>query len=222
MNVELISRTQSLVEGVDTQDLIAFVARIAKVKENPERLIRYLIKNSHWSPFTHVYFGFKVDTSRAIGRQMLRHTSLSMQEWSQRYEEEIMGFEPIEIRRKAEKNRQSSEEVFNPPMWYKEEDQVVNYQVRAEEAIEAHLRATEELYRELIRAGVASECARMILPECTKTTLIFTGNVRSWIHFLELRLDHHTQKEARLVAEAIRDILVGEIPAIFEALKKEE
>lgn len=209
MKVEIISRTQSLVEGVETQDLTAYIARIGKVKDNPARLLKYLIANKHWSPFSHTYFGFKVETSRSIGRQMIRHTSLSMQEWSQRYEDEVMGFEPIELRRKAEKNRQSSEDVFDPE---------IHEYTNASELIKQHLEDAETLYNSLIKAGVASECARFILPECTKTTLIFTGNIRSWIHFLELRLDHHTQKEARLVAEEIYTLLLKEIPVVFEAL----
>lgn len=216
MKVELISRTQSLVEGVENQDLIAYVARIGKVKDNPAKLLKYLIKNKHWSPFTHLYFGFKVETSRAIGRQMLRHTSLSMQEWSQRYEEEVMGFEPIELRRKHEKNRQSSQEVFDPRVTL---TPTSSMDILASSLISQHLENTRKIYDALIRAGVASECARFILPECTKSTLIFTGNVRSWIHFLELRLDEHTQKEARMVAEEIKNYLLHEIPVIFEALK---
>lgn len=210
MKVTLISKTQSLVEGVEMQDLIAYVARIGKVKDNPAKLLKYLIKNKHWSPFTHVYFGFKVETSRAIGRQFIRHTSLSMQEWSQRYEEEIMGFEPIELRQKADKNRQSSTEIFDPYMGHSNE--------KASELIRKHLENSEALYTSLVAHGVATECARFILPECTQTTLIFTGNVRSWIHFLEGRLDGHAQKEIRLIAQEIHTILIAEIPVVFKAL----
>src|ERR1017187_6133644 len=105
MLVEIVAKTLPLIEDVSTAEFAAYVARIGKVKENPEKLMAYMIKHNHWSPFQHTYFTFKIETSRAIGRQMLRHLSFTFQELSQRYEE-VLEFEPIELRMQSEVNRQ--------------------------------------------------------------------------------------------------------------------
>lgn len=199
MKVEMVAMTKPLIEGVSVEDFTAYIARIGKVKDNPKKLIKYLIKNKHWSPFEHTYVTFKIETSRAIGRQILRHRSFTFQELSQRYEE-VLEFEEIELRREHPTNRQSSTEVFDP--FLKESG-------NASLTIERFLKRAQELYNELLEAGVAKECARMILPECTRTTMLFTGNLRSWIHFLEIRKDEHAQKEVRLISEEIEKQLLN-------------
>lgn len=194
-----------IVEGVSTADFAAYVARIGKVKENPEKLMKYLIAHAHWSPFEHTFFTFKIRTSRAIGRELLRHRSFTFQELSQRYEE-VMEFEPIELRRQADKNRQSSEEVIDP---------LIYPQVTCQMEIAGILNSISALYQELMRLGVARECARFILPECTSTTILMSGSLRSWIHFLAIRDDEHAQKEAQLIAKMIKATLIEEVPNLF-------
>lgn len=218
MKVEIVGITKSLVEGVSTEDFTAYVARIGKVKDNPERLLRFLIKHSHWSPLEHTYLSFKIETSRAIGRELLRHRSFVFQELSQRYEE-VMEFEPIELRKQSENNRQSSEEVFNP------EIQLSQYEkenVEASWVIEKTLDEIQRVYSSLLEAGVARECARMILPECTRTTIIMTGNIRSWIHFIGLREASNAQKEAQLIATEVREKLIEYLPNVYKVVTNKE
>ena len=211
--VELIAKTVPSVENVSTEEFAAYIARIGKVKENPEKLLAYLIKHKHWSPFEHTFFTFKIKTSRAIGRELLRHRSFTFQELSQRYEE-IMEFEPIELREQAKNNRQSSNEVINPRITYNELDgqEVTN---EASNAVSEALHVISSLYQSLLKAGVARECARFILPECTSTTILMTGSLRSWIHFLELRDDVRAQKEAQIIAKSIKNLLIKEVPIVF-------
>jgi thymidylate synthase (FAD) len=125
--------------------------------------------------------------------------------------------ELIELRKQAENNRQSSGEVINPKVFNND-----NYYhiATASDAIDISLSMIKQLYQELLNAGVARECARMILPECTSTTILMTGNLRSWIHFLDLRDDERAQKEAQLVAREIKAFLTKEIPGMFGELNK--
>lgn len=176
--------------------------------EAPEGLINYLIKNRHWSPFEHAYLTFEIKTSRAIGTQILRHRSFTFQEFSQRYAK-VTEIEPIELRRQAQTNRQSSEEVFDPV--------IESVGKKANFIIENYIKAGQELYDKLLEAGVAKECARMILPMATSTTIYMTGNVRSWIHFLELRDDPHAQLEAQIIARQIKAIIIEQLPMISKA-----
>lgn len=195
---------------------IVEIARVSSSRsdksEAPEGLIKYLINNKHWSPFEHSFLTFEIVTSKAIGIQLLRHRSFTFQEFSQRYAI-IDNFEPIELRRQAEKNRQSSEDIFNPVY--------VNSEKRITDAIseiEMYLKRGKELYKELLAEGIAKECARFILPMSTQTTIYMSGPVRSWIHFLSLRDDGHAQKEAQLIAKEIKKIFVKELPIISSAL----
>lgn len=196
---------------------IVEIARVSSSREDkkadPDKLINYLIKNKHWSPFEHSYLTFEIKTTKAIGIQLLRHRSFTFQELSQRYAE-IEGYEFPEIRRQAEKDRQSSTEVFEPMI----KDPISGEEYDAGSAISAYLQQGEHLYKELIRAGVAKECARMILPMCTETIIYMTGSVRSWIHFLDIRDDSHTQKECQSVAKEIKKIFVKELPIISKVL----
>lgn len=195
--------------------MIAKIARVSNSsnQENPDYvgLIRYLIKNKHWSPFEMVSACFEIRTSRAISAQIIRHRSFSYQEFSQRYAE-VIDVEPIEIRRQAKTNRQSSEEIFDPVVAYFHDE------MTASDAIDLCLYNTGFLYCRLIEAGVAKECARMIMPLASSTTIYMTGTLRSWIHYLSLRNDEHAQKEHREIAIEIENELREHFPVVFEAL----
>lgn len=191
---------------------IVEIARVSSSRTNKtealDGLINYLIKNNHWSPFEHSYMTVSIVTSKAIGIQLLRHRSFTFQEFSQRYAM-VENMEPIELREQAATNRQSSTDVFDPIM--------KDSGLRASEVIKIMLDGIMETYQDLIALGVAKECSRMILPMCTETTIYMTGSIRSWIHFLDIRLDGHAQKEAQLIAQAIRDIFIAELPIISKA-----
>lgn len=211
----------------DIEKTIVEIARVSSSRkdksEKPEGLLNYLIRNKHWSPFEHGFITMEIETSKAIGIQLLRHRSFTFQEFSQRYQDvskvsdEGM-FEDIELREQASNNRQSSTEVFNPIInntWTVDD----SYDMTSSTAIEDLLDKCERLYGELLDAGVARECARMILPMATKTRIYMTGSVRSWIHFLQLRDDGHAQKEAQEIAREIKAILSEELPIISKALE---
>jgi len=150
---------------------------------------------------------FEIQTSRAIAAQILRHRSFSFQEFSQRYSV-ATALEPIEIRKQGKTNRQ----VGDDPV------ELTNIQaIKLENA----QRQCIEIYNELVESGIAKECARMVLPLNTSTTLYMNGTLRSWVHYLELRTKQDTQKEHRDIAIAIRDILFKQYPIIAEALKEE-
>lgn len=167
------------------------------------KLLKYLIESGHWSPFEMVSFGFEVETSRAIGTQLLRHRSFSFQEFSQRYSR-VEAIENFELRIQADKNRQSSTGAYS------------NMRL-IQEAFEL-TKASQDLYERLVDDGVAKECARMILPLAAQTTIIMSGTLRSWIHFLGQRCDEHAQKEIRLIAIEVRKELTRVCPWTAEAL----
>ncbi len=209
MDVKLVSMTNILVDGIDTpEELIVYIARVSSPNnqlnmETAPKLIRYLIQNKHWSPFEMVNICFEIETSRAISQQLVRHKSFSFQEFSQRYSE-VEDFEPIELRKKAIKNRQSSSDIIDD----KALQDVVNKAVDGSFAC----------YNLLLENGVAKEVARMVLPLTTKTRLYMNGSLRSWIHFLDVRNSEHAQKEIRLIAQEIENILKQHFPNTFEAL----
>ncbi|MCB0444163.1 MAG: FAD-dependent thymidylate synthase [Gelidibacter sp.] len=210
----------------DIENTIVEIARVSSSREDktaqPEKLINYLIRNKHFSPFEHGYITMEIETSKAIGIQLLRHRSFTFQEFSQRYQDvgklsEDGMFEEIELRKQAVDNRQSSTEVFNPEIIIR--NNVESFKLEAENAIYLFLEQAQNLYNSLLEAGVAREQARMILPMATKTRIYMTGSVRSWIHFLGLRDDGHAQKEIQEVAKAIKNILITELPLISNALQ---
>jgi len=222
MNVKLISVTQPQVDGCDdkvmsAEDIIAYCARVSNPKnqhnvKTAPKLLKFLIKHKHWSPFELANMCVEIKTSRAIAAQILRHRSFSFQEFSQRYSD-ATEFEATELRRQAEKNRQSSEEEINPvlPSDYKN--------ITAYTAVRDHFHKSKRLYDELIKEGVARECARMVLPLGTQTTMYMNGTVRSWIHYINLRAEENTQKEHRDIANAIKDIFIQQFPNTSEALE---
>lgn len=210
MEVTLVSNTP------DPEWFVSYIARVSSPEnqESPNyaKLIKYLLRNKHFSPFEHSYFTFRIVTSRAIAAQILRHRSLTFQELSQRYAV-VDAIESIELRRQAVKNRQSSDEVFDPIIQL--EDGLDN---KASELVWYQIRNAGLVYQALIEAGVAKECARMVLPMATQTTLYATGSIRSWIHYLNLRNDEHSQLEHQLVAREIESTLRMHLPIIFTAL----
>jgi len=195
---------------------IVEIARVSSSRQDkseaPEGLINYLIKHKHWSPFEHSFITFEIITSKAIGIQLLRHRSFTFQEFSQRYAV-VQEAEPVEIRRQADRNRQSSEEVFNPLCIIEQ-----GVHPNASELVQNTIDMCFKSYEALITAGVAKECARMVLPMATQTTIYMTGSIRSWIHFLEIRDDGHAQKEAQLIAREIKKLFIQELPIISKAL----
>lgn len=212
----------------DIEKTIVEIARVSSSRkdksEDPKGLINYLIGNHHWSPFEHGYITMEIETSKAIGIQLLRHRSFTFQEFSQRYQDvgKVSGegmFEDVGIRRQATNNRQSSKEVFNPIILDPFYSDIHNSKTDADSSIKEILAISSHLYQRLLEAGVAREQARMVLPMATKTRIYMTGSVRSWVHFIKLRDDGHAQKEAREIARAIKDILKVELPLISGALK---
>lgn len=191
---------------------IIHIARVSNPsnQDNPEYagLIRYCIKHKHWSVFEHAHMTLDVSTSIAMATQILRHRTMCFQQFSQRYADATqLGFEPIEFRLKAEKNRQSSAEPISPEL-----DQEL------QEKWFAILEQIQHFYAELMSHNIANECARFILPQCTTTHLYVTGNIRSWIHYIELRNEEGTQKEHRQVAFAAKKIFCQHLPVIALAL----
>lgn len=214
--VELISKTIGLnsYKELDNNEIIAAIARHGTIKENGGKLVKYLMDNKHWSPLQHISFGFKIETRRSISAQIFRHRSLNGQEWSLRYAEPL-GFEDIELRREHPTNRQSSSEIFDPVL------DIVDYnfgEIKASDRIQKLMYDVKNLYKELIDAGVAKECARDILPLCTKTTIHITGTLRDLLGFLNVRHTSETQKECRDIAYEIGLALENEIPEIMQTI----
>lgn len=196
-----------------TPDAEALITRMARVSnpsnadnlETAPRLLRYLIRHRHWSPFEMAGLCVKIETERDIAAQILRHRSFSFQEFSTRYARTA----PAEIpafRRQDDKNRQASHDDLSAKA-------VRDFTHAASETI-AHAYA---VYERLLADGVAKECARRILPLCTPTTLYVHGTLRSWIHYIQLRTEAGTQLEHRQIAEACRDIFAEQFPIIAEA-----
>ena len=200
----------------NAEDHIVEIARVSSSrkdkKANATGLLKYLVRHKHWSPFEHSHATFEIETSKAIGIQLIRHRSFSFQEFSQRYQDvNRLGdiFEPIELRAQCEDNRQSSTEVINP---------LLPNGVSSDASIKVHLERSHQLYNDLLEAGIAREQARMVLPLVTTTKIHMTGSIRSWIHFLELRDDGHAQKEIQLIAKEIKHIFIQEFQIISKAL----
>jgi thymidylate synthase (FAD) len=206
----------------NAEDHIVEVARVSSSRKNkkdkPEGLLSYLVRHKHWSPFEHGHATFEIETSKAIGIQLIRHRSFSFQEFSQRYQDVNhldTIFEPIELRSQCEDNRQSSVEVIDPKI------PVEGGSLLASDMINTFLGSAYKLYNQLLEAGVAREQARMVLPLATTTKIHMTGSIRSWIHFLELRDDEHAQKEIQMVAKEIKKHFVKQFPIISKALEYE-
>ena len=218
MNVKLVSTTKPNIEGLNkAEDIIVYCARVSNPNnqlniDTGAKLLKYCIKHGHWSIFEQVDMTVEIKTSRAIAAQILRHKTFSFQEFSQRYAE-VQEFEPVELRKQGKTNRQVGDEIFNPILIMLDKNRT------ASEMVEYHIEYSKSLYNRLISAGVARECARMVLPLNVQTTLYMKGNVRSWIHYLQLRTKEDTQKEHRLVAEQIKYIFKTQFPIISDAIE---
>lgn len=211
-NVKLVAVTKSSVEGIDTAEgLITYVARVSNPtnqmnEESAPKLLKYLIKNKHWSPFELVHMTVEIKTSRAIAQQILRHRSFSFQEFSQRYStatEMIM----YKARRQDVKNRQNSIDDIckSDQLWFN--------------SAQNDVQSTCNLwYERALKKGIAKEQARFLLPLSTATTLYMSGSIRSWIHYMQLRMDLSTQLEHREIANEIYDIFTNNFPNITMAL----
>ena len=222
MKVRLISYSKPsreiIDEGLyDVQELIAFCARVSNPSnqfntETSEKLIRYLVKNQHWSPLEMVSACIEIETTRDIARQILRHRSFSFQEFSQRYADPTkdLSFELKEARLQDPKNRQNSVENTNLAVatWWEERQKRV-------------IREAEEAYAWAIENGIAKEQARAVLPEgLTVSRLYMNGTLRSWIHFIELRSANGTQKEHQLVAQQCAKVIAEIFPLAEEFVSK--
>ena len=206
--VKLISVTP------DAEKTIGYIARVSNPKnqENPNvsGLLGYCIKHQHWSVFEQAHMTLEIETTRGLAAQILRHRSFTFQEFSQRYANtNFLGAIPVpDLRRQDEKNRQNSI------------DDVPQKQVEfLQKEIQAYFAEGLDLYNELIREGIAKECARFVLPLATPTRLYMTGTLRSWIHYIDLRSGHGTQKEHMDIANACKDIFKVQFPTVSEALE---
>ena len=214
MYVKFVGKTVGLnkYSELNSEEIVAAIARHGVVKEDNGKLVRYLMDHKHWSPLDMINFVFEIETSRAMGRHIIRHSSLKPQEHSQRYSNRIQ-FEPIELRKESKINRQSSTEVFDPIMKL-----YLGGEYKASQTIEHALNHINNIYNRLIKAGVAKECARMILPECTTTIMTFNGTLRSWLSFLNVRVHEDAQKEVRDIAYLIGEYLEKELPNVFNKI----
>jgi thymidylate synthase (FAD) len=208
MNVKLISVTP------DAEKLIAYCARVSnpnnQENDNYAKLIKYCIDNKHWSIFEQGFLTLEINTSRGIAAQILRHRSLTFQEFSQRYADANLLAEDIpifELRSQDNKNRQNSLNNVGDEIKTK-----WNTQIRE------HFAKAKSLYDGMIKDGIAKECARFILPLATPTRLYVSGSIRSWVHYIDLRSSNGTQKEHMDIANQCKDIFVEEFPVISEAL----
>ena len=199
-----------------TPDAEALVGKIARVsnpdnENNPkvEKLLKYLIKHRHWSPFEMVSMCVEIHTTRAISPQILRHRSFSFQEFSQRYAIPPDTFATVvpELRRQDKKNRQNS--IDDLPQETKE---------YYKERMDNHFREAGNLYESLLHSDVAKECARSVLPLNTVTRLYMTGTIRSWLHYCDLRCANGTQEEHKQIADSIKTIITEQLPTIAHAM----
>jgi thymidylate synthase (FAD) len=201
----------------DAESLLAYIARVSNPanqdNDNYAKLLQYMVKNQHWSPFEMVSACFEIDTTRDIARQILRHRSFSFQEFSQRYAvvSELPPVEPREARLQDAKNRQSSIETEDPNIqgwWDMVQDNVDTY--------------AKDIYEQALEKGIAKEVARAVLPEgLTPTRMYMSGTIRSWMHYCQLRSGNGTQKEHQEIAKQISDTLATQLPESWKALMGE-
>ena len=220
MKVELISYSQPAEYFAENMtELVAFCARVSNPdnqsnKDTSEKLIRYLIKNQHWSPLEMVSMCLEIETTRDIARQMLRHRSFSFQEFSQRYADPTkeLDFVTREARLQDTKNRQNSIVVDDQLLqneWYRAQQRVIY--------------AAKREYEWAIANGIAKEQARAVLPEgLTVSRLYMNGTLRSWIHYIQLRSANGTQKEHRAIAHNCAEVIAKVFPMANEFITQEQ
>ena len=208
-----MSHTVKLIHSTPYGDnLVAYMARVSNPDnqnntETSARLIKYLIKHKHWSPFEMVNMCVEINTTRSIAAQILRHRSFSFQEFSQRYA--VVNDNPVipDLRRQDTENRQNSIDDLDP--FTKQE-----LQLKAQFVFDQ----AQMLYDEMLGAGVAKECAREVLPLSTPTTLYMNGTLRSWIHYTDLRCANGTQKEHQQIADQCLELVKECFPLVSKAL----
>ena len=196
----------------DGDNLVAYMARVSNPSnqhnsETAPKLIRYLIKHKHWSPFEMVSMCLKIQTTRSVAAQILRHRSFSFQEFSQRYAQVVDNPVIPDLRRQDTKNRQNSIDDLDP---FTKQD----LQLKAKFVFEQ----SQLLYDEMIDAGVAKECARDVLPLSTPTTLYMHGNLRSWLTYADLRSGHGTQLEHKLIADSAKEQIAKYFPQCYAGM----
>ena len=208
MNVKLVSITP------DAEQTMAYIARVSNPSNQDNEkyagLLKYCIKHNHWSVFEQSSMSLEIETTRAIAAQILRHRSFTFQEFSQRYaaSTSLGNIDLPELRRQDEKNRQNSTDDLDPELIEKLNKQMITL-----------FSSSKALYESMLKQGVAKECARMVLPLCTPTRIYMTGSCRSWIHYINLRSAHGTQKEHMEIAEACRKVFTEQFPSVSEALE---
>ena len=197
----------------DAEKTMGYIARVSNPKNqnnpNVAGLLKYCIEHGHWSVFEQAHMTLSIETTRGLAAQILRHRSFTYQEFSQRYADSSLLGDSIplpELRRQDDKNRQNSIDDVDPLM-----------QQDFEIKMQRHFVNGMHLYKEMLDAGIAKECARFVLPLATPTKLYMSGSIRSWMHYIDLRSAHGTQKEHMDIAEACRDIFIEQFPIIAEA-----
>ena len=209
MNVSLISVSP------DAEKHMAYCARVSnpnnQENDNYAGLLRYCIKHQHWSIFEQAFMTLEINTTRGLAAQILRHRSFTFQEFSQRYADTNLLDANIplpELRRQDTKNRQNSI------------DDIPEKQIKfLQDRIQLYFNEGMDLYNELLREGIAKECARFVLPLATPTRIYMSGSVRSWVHYIDLRSGHGTQKEHMDIANACKSIFTEQFPTVSEALE---
>ena len=209
MNVSLVSVSP------DAEKHMAYCARVSNPNnqdnDNYAGLLRYCIKHQHWSIFEQAFMTLEINTTRGLAAQILRHRSFTFQEFSQRYADTNLLDANIplpDLRRQDTKNRQNS--IDDIP------EEQINF---LQERIRQYFNEGMDLYNELLREGIAKECARFVLPLATPTRIYMSGSVRSWIHYIDLRSGHGTQKEHMDIANACKSIFTEQFPTVSEALQ---
>ena len=209
MNVKLISVTP------DAEKMMGYVARVSNPsnQENPKvaGLLKYCVKHQHWSVFEQSFMTLEIETTRGLAAQILRHRSFTFQEFSQRYADSSLLSANIplpELRRQDTKNRQNSIDDIDPFIQHKYEMLMQDYFAQG-----------MDLYQQMLTDGIAKECCRFVLPLATPTRLYMSGCCRSWIHYIDLRSAHGTQKEHMDIAEACKNVFVEQFPTVAEALE---
>ena len=207
--VKLISVTP------DAEKHMAYVARVSNPQNQDNEkfagLLRYCIQHGHWSVFEQAFMTLEINTTRGLAAQILRHRSFTYQEFSQRYADVSYIREDIplpELRRQDTKNRQNSIDDIDP---ITQQDFEIDMRKHFDQSI--------DLYKKMLHAGVAKECARFVLPLATPTRIYMTGSVRSWVHYIDLRSAHGTQKEHMDLVENVRKIFVEQFPIVSQALE---
>ena len=194
---------------------MGYVARVSNPnnQDNPNvaGLLKYCIKHNHWSVFEQAHMTVEIETTRGIAAQVLRHRSFTFQEFSQRYADVSYIREDIPLpalRRQDDKNRQNSIDDIDPHTRQ-------NFEIE----MRKHFDQSIDLYKKMLHADIAKECARFVLPLATPTRIYMTGSCRSWIHYIDLRSAHGTQQEHKEIAEGCREVFVEQFPIVSEALE---